>query len=279
MINIESTAQSSQITDYTKQLKDFVGNPSFLYALIILLGGYAIYRVLLLIFKKAVKRSRINKNIHAFLISLFRVIALTIVFMTAAATAGISVNTFLVVFSAFGLAISLAIQGVLSNLAGGLILLMAKPFSIGDWIEVNDIVGVVQKTDILFTRIVTFENKVVSIPNGTMATAQISNYTMEKSRRLVFSFDVAVDSSIDLVRKTIVDAVKKNKYYNKHFEPVVVVTGLSGYAISLSLRVLVNNDDFWDFKFTLLEDIKKDFDAVGIRFAPVFQSLLDQMKK
>ena len=278
MIFIESTSQSSQITDYAKQVGDFLKSPSLLYAFIVLLGGYAIYRVLLIIFKKAIKKSRINKNIHAFLISSFRIVTLTLVIMTVAATAGIPVNTFLVVFSAFGLAISLAIQGFLSNLAGGLILLMAKPFSVGDWIEINNVVGVVQKTDILFTRILTFENKVVSFPNGTMSTAQISNYTMEKNRRFVFSFDVAADSNIDLVRKTIVDAVKKNDFYNKHFEPVVVVTDLSGYAISLSLRILVNNDDYWNFKFTLLENIKKDFDAAGIHFAPVFQAFLEQMK-
>lgn len=260
VIRLESAVQNSTLTEAVQKVSGFVISPSFLYAVFVLLAGYAVYRILLILVKKAVRKSHINKNLHTFLISLFRILTLTTILMSAAATVGVSVNSFLVIFSALGLAVSLALQDILSNLAGGLILLLSKPFSIGDWIQISDVVGVVEATDILYTKILTFENRVVFLPNGTISTSTIQNYTMQNTRRLVLDFDIVPDCSIELVKKILIGAVKKNKYHQEKFEPVVYVTNLSGYATTYSLRVFVLNDDFWDFKFSLLEELKEQFD-------------------
>jgi small conductance mechanosensitive channel len=165
-----------------------------------------------------------------------------------------------------GLAIGLALRDSLSNVAGGFILMFNRPFKVGDFVEIKGNQGTVSQITVLYTKLLTIDNKAIMIPNGTVSSATISNFTQEELRRLEITFDVSYSSDFRKVQQLIFETVEKNALaLDSPDKPFIRLSEHSSSSLKIILRVWVKSEDYWDLKFDLLADIKEAFDRENIQ--------------
>ncbi len=174
-------------------------------------------------------------------------------------TAGIAV-----VISSLGVGVSLAVQGSLSNLAGGIVIILMKPFNIGDYIEAQGCSGTVEEIKIFYTYLVTPDNKVQMIPNGSLANGVIVNYSMKNTRRVDLVFSVSYDSDTEKAKNVILDTVNQNELVFKTPNPFVAIGEYSASSIDIYCRVWVKNEDYWNVFFELKDKIGHALESNGI---------------
>lgn len=163
-----------------------------------------------------------------------------------------------------GLAIGLALQGSLSNLAGGVIILFFRPFRIDDFIETPNYSGTVEAIKIFYTHLVTVDNKVVTIPNGILANGCIINYSIKDKRRVDLVFSVSYDSDILMTKQLLLAILNENELVLKYPDPFVSIMKHNSSSIDFTLRAWCKNDDYWELYYSLLEKVKLEFDEKGI---------------
>ncbi len=168
------------------------------------------------------------------------------------------------VISSVGVTIGLALQGGLSNIAGGIMIVLFRPFKIGDCINSGDKTGVVRDIGLFYTTLCTVDNAHVVIPNGVITSATVVNYSVEDTRRVDLTVQVAVDSDVNLVRKVLLATAAGHALSLEDPVPVVVLSDRTDSALSFTLRVWTKNDDYWTLLFDLKEDVKAAFDQFGI---------------
>ena len=176
----------------------------------------------------------------------------------------VPMSSIITILGAAGLAISLALQNCLSNLCGGFIILFSKPFASGDTIEVDGSVGVVRSISILYTTIVTFDNKTVFIPNGKVSDAKIINYTETPTRRVDLKFDISYGADFEKAKELILGVIKKDSMILLDPKPTVRVTAHNESSVSIDTLVWVKNEDYLTVRYNMLEDVKRIFDENGI---------------
>lgn len=177
---------------------------------------------------------------------------------------GIETASISAVIASLGIGISLAVQGTLSNFAGGVIIIVMRPFKIGDYITSNDQSGTVEDIKLFYTHIVTTDNKAVVIPNGTLANNVIVNASAKDTRRCDVVISAAYGSDVDLVKQIIKDVCAENQLIFKDPAPFVEMSNLGESSLDFTVRVWCNRPDYWTVNFYLLDKIKKAFDANGI---------------
>lgn len=177
---------------------------------------------------------------------------------------GIETASISAVIASLGIGISLAVQGTLSNFAGGVIIIVMRPFKIGDYITSNDQSGTVEDIKLFYTHIVTTDNKAVVIPNGTLANNVIVNASAKDTRRCDVVISAAYGSDVDLVKQLIKDVCAENQLIFKDPAPFVEMSNLGESSLDFTVRVWCNRPDYWTVNFYLLDKIKKAFDANGI---------------
>jgi small conductance mechanosensitive channel len=177
---------------------------------------------------------------------------------------GIETTSFIAILGAAGLAIGLALQGSLSNFAGGVLILLLKPFKLGDWIEVNGISGSVKDISMFYTKLNTFGNQLAIIPNGELSNENIINYSAEDKRRDAITIGISYDSNIKLAKDTLMGLLKEQEDILEDPAPAVVVTELADSAVNLSVRFWAKNDVFWDRHWYTIEEAKTRLEAAGI---------------
>ena len=241
-----------------------VFGPKLLGAILISIIGSYLIKVINKIIRKALDKGSFDSSLKSFLNSLTRFALYILLFITVLNTVGIPMGSALTILGAAGLAIGLALQGSLSNFAGGVLILAFKPFRIGDVIEAQNEIGTVQKIDILHTRLFTADNREVIMPNGALANSNIINITANPTRRVALAVGISYDSDIKLARKVIVDTLSKDSRVLKEEGVQVVLTELADSSLNLSVRVWVKAEDFWDMTFEGLENIKEALDAASI---------------
>ena len=225
--------------------------------------GYILARVLLSISQKAIVKSRLDPVCYKLLLSLLKVTLYSIV-MILGCSRFVDTSSLIALLSVVGVAVSLAVKDSLSNVAGGFIVLFSKPFKEGDFVEIDGMSGSVQNISILQTKLLTFDNKAVFIPNGQVSTAKIVNYSAEENRLLAIPVSVSYDTDLKKAKALLTDLVKSDPLAMPTPEPFVVVTEHADSAIKLSIRVWVRTKDYWTLNFRLLEQIKERFDENGI---------------
>lgn len=236
-------------------------------ALLIVIIGFKITNVI--VKKTAASNwfSKIDVTVQSFFKSFIGILLKVIVIISAAILLGVPSATMLATIGSAGLAIGLALQGGLANIAGGLILMVFKPFKVGDYIESGSISGTVHSIDIFHTVIMTPDKKKITVPNGELSNSSVTNYSSEPKRRVDFQLTVASDSDIDFVRKVLLAAAANHSLVitgDEEFPSVVYVTGHKDASIQLSLRVWCESPDYWAVYFDLTEDIKKAFNQFNI---------------
>ncbi|ULT25635.1 mechanosensitive ion channel family protein [Sphingobacterium sp. E70] len=177
----------------------------------------------------------------------------------------VQTSAFVAIIGAAGLAIGLALQGSLSNFAGGILILLLKPFRVGDYISSSaNVSGTVNEIDIFNTKLTTPQNQQVVVPNGVLSNSSITNFTQLGTRRTWFDIGVAYNSDLKQAKEILLDVAQKNEFAFKEPAPQVVVTELGDSAINLSVRVSTSNANFWTMQEQLIIDSKEALDKAGI---------------
>jgi small conductance mechanosensitive channel len=231
--------------------------------LIFIVGRIAIAYVMKGI-NKAFKKSNLDVSLTSFLGSFFRFVLYIALVLVIAQSIDIKIAALLGVLGAAGLAIGLALQGSLSNFAGGILILVTKPFKVDDIIEAQGYSGVVEKIDILHTHIRTFDNKLVVMPNGGLANSSVTNASAKDTRRVELKVGVAYGSDIDKVRSIILAVLSKDERINSDPAPVVKFTNFGDSSLDLIVRCWTANDSLWPVYWDNLEAINNEFSKENI---------------
>ncbi|MBE6907928.1 MAG: mechanosensitive ion channel family protein [Ruminococcaceae bacterium] len=231
----------------------------------ILIIGIILIRLLLRLTRKMLQKSKLDPTLHHFMLSIFGIcLYLVLGTMVLATLVPDAVGGLIALMSVFGLAISLAVKDSLANLAGGISVLFTKPFALGDYVQINSTEGTVEEIRLNYTVLKTFDNKVVHIPNGDVAKAQIVNFTCEPTRRLDITFSISYYDDFQKAQELIQTAASAHPMALDDPEPSVRVSEYASSAMLICCRVWCKTPDYWTLKFDLLEEVKRIFDQNGI---------------
>lgn len=240
-----------------------VGNvtlSAILRAVIIFLVCMIAVKILMKIFNKAIVKMNVDKSLHAFIRTTVKILLYFVAVIIVADTLGIPITSLIAVLSVAGLALSLAIQGVLSNIAGGIMVLASKPFGVGDYIEAGAVGGTVKEIGLAYTKLATADNKLIYVPNSDISASQIVNYSANDARRIEIKIGASYDDSIEDVKKALNEVIANNDVLEEPAKPFVNVSAYQDSYIEYVVRVWVENAKYWDVHFKMLEDIKASFD-------------------
>lgn len=258
----------SRLEQHLEKLLDVIIDKAFdiLFAIIFLYFGLKVVKFVAKIIKKSFEKTDMEDSVEGFLLSLIKGLLYVIVFITTATIVGFQVASLVTILGTASLAIGLALQGSLSNFAGGVLILIMKPFKVGDYIIENDkkCEGTVVAIDIFYTRLKTYDNKIIVIPNGNITANSIVNLSMEKYRRLDITVGVSYDSDIIKVKNILYDIIESSEYYNKNMDMNVFVDNLGESSIKMGVRCYVKTENYWTAKWEITENIKKKFDENNI---------------
>ncbi len=234
-------------------------------ALLVFLVGNLIIRFVLKKLKTGKLASKMDPMIHSFLLSIIKIGSYLVLAVAIVAILGIETASIVTVIASVGAAIALGLQGSLSHLAGGVMLLIFRPFKIGDYIEVCGYGGTVSEVGMFYTELTTPDNRVCVIPNGTLIASSIVNYSVKDTRRVDFTFDVAHGTDVEGAKQTLQACVARESKVLADPAPFTRMTEVTGGALKVTLRVWVNSADYWDVKFNLTEAINTAFAENGVR--------------
>lgn len=230
---------------------------------LILVIGVLVIRVIMRLITAALEKSHLEKAAHSLILSLARAAMYVLLFLIAASQMGIDVSSIVALASVLTLALSLALQNMVSNLIGGFVILYTHPFHSGDYVEIAGQGGTVKEISMTYTVLATPDNRIISIPNSAVAAAQVVNYSSADSRRV----ELTVTASYDAPTQKVLDAlVLAGTVDNALLNPVpsAVIVSYDDSAIRYSLRIWVKPGDYWDVYFQVNQRIKDVFDQQGI---------------
>jgi len=245
---------------------EFLYSESFkklLAAVILLVAGVLAIRILRRLIKRTLEKTSLEKAAHTLIVSLVNVVLYVLLGLSVASTLGIDVTGVVALASVLTLSVSLALQNMLANVIGGFTLLYTHPFHSGDYVEIAGQSGTVREINMSYTKLLTADNKEISIPNSAVVAAQIVNYSAQPTRRV----EVAVSASYDVPTQKVIDALAlAGTMDNVLLEPApsAVITGYGESAIQYSLRVWVRTENYWDVYFALTQRVKDIFDDQGV---------------
>ena len=234
------------------------------YVLVILIVGGKLIKLITKLITKGRAYKKLDKSVSSFLLSFIKVALNVLLLVITAGVIGIPSASIITLIGSAGVAVGLAMQGGLSNIAGGIIILIFKPFKVGDFIDTHTDSGTVKSISLFYTTLTTVDNKTVSIPNGNLANSPSINFSNEKDRRLDISIDISYNNKIDDVKKSINSVLDKEKRIDREKDIFVRVTNYKESSIEYTIRVWVIKEDYWNTKFDLLEALKNKFDQDGI---------------
>lgn len=237
---------------------------TILSALVLLVICLIVVKILLRITDKVLRRTGLDPSLHTFLRSAVKAVLLFLTVLIVAPSLNIPVTSLVAVLSVAGLAVSLAVQNSLSNVAGGIQLLTSKPFKVGDYVEVGGIAGTVADVGIYYTRIKTGDNKLTQIPNSQIAGEKIINYTAEPERRVDLTFTASYDAPVETVRQAIKQVMDSHPLTLTTPEPFVRVSKYGDSSIEYTMRVWCATGDYWTVYYDMLEQVKAAFDQAGV---------------
>lgn len=239
--------------------------PTLLLALITLLIGFWLIKFLVRFLNNHLNKGKIDLSLSNFLISILKVVLYILLLVTVASTLGIETSSFVAILAASGLAIGLALQGSLSNFAGGVLILLFKPFKVGHFISSsNNVNGTVLKIDILYTTLKAGNGTTVYAPNGPLANAVINNVSDNINRMQEYSIGISYDANIDTARKVILNVLTNDQLILKDPAPVVLVSSLGDNAVNLTIRSWSANGDFWPTYHRNFQLLKEALDQNNI---------------
>jgi small conductance mechanosensitive channel len=235
-------------------------------ALTIFLVGKFIVRLVVSGISKVMQKQAIDKTLETFICNLVKTVLMVVVVIAAIGAIGVETTSFIAIFGAAGLAVGLALQGSLSNFASGVLIVLFRPYRVGDWIEAAGISGSVEQVQILTTILKTGDNKQIIVPNSQIMDSIITNYSANDTRRIDMVVGVSYGDDIDKVRKTLNELLAAEDRILPDPAPTIAVSALADSSVNFVVRPWVNTSDYWGVMFDMTEAIKKRFDKEGISF-------------
>lgn len=234
--------------------------------IIVFIIGSKIIKKVVNLSEKWMEKAKIDKGVQQFICSLVRYSLYLLLVVSIAVEFGLNVTSIAALFASAGVAIGLALQGSLSNFAGGVLILVMKPFAVGDYIleDTNKNEGVVKEIEILFTKLQTVDNKIIIIPNGILANASLINITGQETRRLDLSIGISYSSDLLKAKEILMNILTKTENVDQEKDLMVMVEDLGDSAVVLGCRSWVKTENYWATRWALLEEIKLTFDKEGI---------------
>ena len=269
--NLSETLSNVALSDLTKYAITFCKN--FVVALIVYMIGRFLIKRICLVFSKILVKKNIEKSLETFLNSLISITLNFLLVIVIVGIMGIETSSFMALFASAGVAIGLALSGTLQNFAGGVMILFFKPYKVGDVIEAQGYCGGVTQIQIFNTILCTPDNQTVIIPNGSLSTGCLKNYSTQTYRRVDIPVEVAYGSEPDAVREALMELIAADKRILKDagHEPSIPMTTMGASSIVFELRLWVQSADYFAVKFDMTENVYKHFQKKGIEIP--FQQL------
>lgn len=258
-----------ELKDFQHYLNNFADRfidyiPNLLGAILLLVVGWWIIKIFLKYLKKIFIRRDYDLALQNFTLNFLEWALKILLFVMFITQLGFQTTSLLAALGAAGLAIGLALQGSLANLAGGVLIIVLKPFRIGDWIEAQGVSGSVKDISLFYTKLNTFGNQLVIIPNGQLSNDNIINYSAEKIRRDEIIIGISYNSNIKEAKEILVKLLAEQEDILKEPAPEVLVKELADSAVNLSLRFWATNENFWARHFFTIEEAKRRLEHAGI---------------
>lgn len=255
-----------KLAEYFEQIKGLIvvyGGRVVLAIVVLFIGLWVIKRIVKLASKTMHKRD-VDESLRPFLRSIISALLKVMLVISVAGMIGIQVTSFIAVLGAAGLAIGLALQGSLANFAGGVLILLLKPFRVGDFIDTGSHSGTVREIQIFYTYITTTQNQEIIVPNGDLSNNAIKNYSFHDTRRLDMTFGIGYEDDIDLAKSILENMVKEDSRFLTDKGHDIFVEELADSSVNIHLRAWLNSSDFWAVANNLNEKVKKAYDAQNI---------------
>lgn len=264
------TLNPEQVTEYANSFVNVLINysPKLVSAFIILFVGIYSIRLINRIIKRVMIKRELDPTLTKFLADILNWVLRVLLFVTFISNLGIETSSFVAILGAMGLAVGLSLQGSLSNFAGGMLIILFKPFKVGHTIEAQGIVGTVSEIQIFVTKLINANNQTIFVPNGSLSNGTIINYSLQGFRRADLTIAISYDTDIKKAKNIITDVLNSNPKILKTPIAEVSVKNLTDNAIQLAVRPWANNEDFGAVFSETLESCKLAFDAAGIVVQP-----------
>ena len=256
-----ANGQASQLMDQAIGLIMAYAPKVVLAIITLIVGLWLINRFVRILDSKLGKK---DPTLNSFLCGLLSAILKILLLISVASMVGIATTSFVAIIGAAGLAVGLALQGSLGNFAGGVLILIFKPFKVGDTIEAQGYLGAVREISILYTIVDTFDNRRVVIPNGSLSNASLTNVSYYDTRRCDMTFGIGYGDDIDKAKAIIKRCLEEDERVLPEPEPRIAVAGLGDNSVNIMVRPWTKTDDLWPVYWDMHEKIKKAFDAEGI---------------
>lgn len=268
-----------RLSEHTDKIIDWIWGvlPNFLWAVFILIVGIYLIRFINKMVRRFFLKQDYDLALETFTQSLISIGLKITLFVLVITQLGVKSASLVAVLASAGLAIGLALQGSLSNFAGGVLILLFKPFKIGDFISAQGVDGTVTEISIFTTKLSTFGNQIAVIPNGQLSNNTIINYNAQDTRRDKIDVGIGYGANIKQAKEILLDICNKHETILKEPTPEVYVGDLADSSVNLTLRFWADNEDFWAAHFHVMEEIKHQFDAAGIEI-PFPQRVVTQLK-
>jgi len=233
-------------------------------AIIVLIIGLWIIKKVMNSISKLMEKRNIDASLRPFLTSLLSTILKILLIVSVMSMVGIEMTSFIAILGAAGLAIGMALSGTLQNFAGGVMILIFKPFTVSDFIEAQGHMGIVKEIQIFNTILTTVDNKTIIIPNGGLSTGSMTNFSTQENRRVDFVFGIGYGDDLEKAKSIIIDIANNDKRVLQDPEPFARLSELGDSSVNITTRIWVKAADYWDVYFDTMEAVYKQFNSQGI---------------
>ena len=241
-------------------------------AIVILIVGIIVIRLVMKALRKLKGFEKLDQTMTRFILNFIKWALYVMLIIAVIGMLGVPMAEVIAVLASAGVAVGLALQGALSNLAGGILLMILRPFKVGDYVDAGGASGFVHSINLFYTVILTIDNKRVTVPNGNLMNANVTDYTAEPKRRVDLVFACAKSEKPAEIQQCILDAVANSKYALQDPEPFARISGGTNESMEFTVRVWCNTEDYWDLYFELNQIIVEAFAAKGVQ-APALRVL------
>lgn len=238
--------------------------PNLLFAILTLVIGLWIVKLISSGVRRGLDRGDTDATLKGFLVSMISILLKIMVYITALGMLGIEMTSFIAILGAAGLAIGLALSGTLQNFAGGVMILLFRPFKAGDFIDAQGHMGSVKEIQIFVTILTTPDNKTIIIPNGPLATESLTNFSTEPKRRVDWTFGIGYGDDIDKAYDVLKKLLAEDERILKEPEPFLALSELGDSSVNIAVRAWVEAADYWGVFFRMNEKVYKTFDKEGL---------------
>lgn len=233
-------------------------------AIVIFIIGKWVANFLTKMMKKIMEKSKVEPTLSTFLGDMIFIFLMVLVILAALSTLGIKMTSFVAIVGAATLAIGMALQKNLSNIGAGVVIMLFRPFKVGDFVEIGGVAGSVEKISLFNTNLVTPDNRLIIVPNSNVIGNNITNYSAKDIRRIDLTIGIGYDDDIKLAKETLENIIREDERILKDPAPTIAVSELGDSSVNFAVRPWVKGKDYWNVYFDLLEKIKLTFDEKGI---------------